>query len=101
MRRSIQFCGWKAKWWKEQIDRRPSISEQLREGLTAYAVQHASTEQRRIIAWSTKWAAIRERAAVVLGAHLVGREDQVTVSELDIELEDEDEDAIPILDDEE
>lgn len=100
MRRAIQFCSWKGKWWKEQSNRRASVSAHLTEGITAYALQHISAEQQRIISWLARWAAIRERAKVVLEGHLVGREDQVTITKLDIELEDDEDMDIPILDDE-
>lgn len=100
MRRSIQFGSWKARWWKEQTDRRTSLPVHLSEGITAYALQHAAAETQRIISWSTRWAAIRERAVLVVGSHLAGKEDQVTVSELSIELDDEDDEDI-ILDDDE
>lgn len=100
MRRSLQFCGWKANWWKVHAERRLSLPAHLHEGILAYALQHASAEQQRLISWSIQWAAIRERAAVVLGAHLVGREDQIIVLDLDIELEDDEEEQTFMLEDE-
>lgn len=98
MRRSIQFCAWKAKWWEDQACRRTDISAPLAEGITAYAAAHASAERRRLIVWSHKWAAIRQRASVVLEGHLMNKEDQVDLTHLDIEIEDEDEDEEGIVD---
>jgi hypothetical protein len=82
MRRALEFCSWKVKWWEQQAHRRTTVLSYLREGLVAYATQNAATERRRLMAWSDAWAPVRQRAAQVLESHLKDREDSAGLTML-------------------
>lgn len=66
MRRSIAFCEWMARWWRDQVAKRMGLNEALAEGIRAYAMEHAEDEQQRAAKWTGMWAAIRARAAITL-----------------------------------
>lgn len=105
MRRAIQFCAWKGNWWEKQAHRRTSISSHLAEGIAAYAAENATAERHRLISWSNSWAAIRQRAALVLETHLKDKEDETDLAvqpvlEVEIEGEDDGEDLIFDFDEE-
>jgi hypothetical protein len=68
MRRVLEFCEWKASWWKEQVERREDLSQHLAEGLRAYAEQQADMERHIKVTWSTKWAPARELAQPIIQA---------------------------------
>ncbi|KAJ7185969.1 hypothetical protein C8R46DRAFT_880838 [Mycena filopes] len=70
MRRVLQFCKWKAKWWDDRKDSRPDASSVLAEGVRAYALEQAARERYWASSWEAKWAAVRARAAVSLSDHL-------------------------------
>lgn len=99
MRRSIEFCMWKARWWRDRLDCRPSTTPHLAEGITAYAAEHAAAEQQRAISWSTHWVAIRQRATMVLEHHLVDQEDPTDFAALEIEVEDDEDKENMLFDD--
>jgi hypothetical protein len=87
MRRALEFCSWKVKWWEQQAHRRTTVPPHLQEGLVAYATENAAAECRRLMTWSNTWAAVRQRAAQVLENHLKDREDAAGLSMLNIEVE--------------
>jgi hypothetical protein len=98
MRRALDFCSWKVKWWEEQAHRRTSVSPHLREGLVAYSIENATTERRRLLSWSNAWAPVRQRAAQVLENHLKDREDAAALTMLDVEVEaDECDDDLAVI----
>jgi hypothetical protein len=97
MRRAIQFCAWKANWWEEQAGRRTLVSAHLAEGIAAYAAENATAERRRLLSWLSHWEAVRQRARLVLENHLSGNEEGGQMGALEIEIEDEDDEA-PIFD---
>lgn len=66
MRRSIEFCRWRARWWTEQIGKRQDVSAPLLDGLTAYVHEQAEAEITRAEQWDEAWKAIRARAKHVL-----------------------------------
>jgi len=91
MRRSLQFCAWKAKWWEEQAVRRTDVPPHLSEGLVAYAAENAAAERRRLATWSNHWAAVRERAGLILENHLKDKEeDTLGVAMLEVEVDPDD-----------
>lgn len=91
MRRSIEFCWWKAKWWVEQGDQHHhQATPHLLEGLKAYASQQANAERQRAVKWERQWHAIRARAQVVVNGQLDSIPDQAPISELIVELEETD-----------
>ncbi|KAF8873403.1 hypothetical protein BD779DRAFT_1392011, partial [Infundibulicybe gibba] len=65
MRRALEFCWWKARWWTAQCDRRHTGDSCMDEGLKAYAMQQAEIERRRGLWWEQQWNAIRVRARIV------------------------------------
>jgi hypothetical protein len=93
MRRATQFYAWKGNWWEKQAHRRTSISSHLAKGIAAYATENATMEQCQLISWSNSWAAIRQRAALVLERHLKDKEDETDLAAqpvLEVEIEGED-----------
>jgi hypothetical protein len=66
MRRALQYCWWKAQWWKQRADTATAQLEYITEGIRAYALEQGNAEQRRAIRWSSRWSAVRERARDVL-----------------------------------
>ncbi|KAJ7660352.1 hypothetical protein DFH06DRAFT_988965 [Mycena polygramma] len=88
MRRTIEFCHWKQRWWLARAETRPDGSAQLQEGVRAYALEQANREERWAVTWSAKWSAVRARAELVLRDHLVNVEDQVLIP-LEVDLEED------------
>ena len=110
MRRSVVYTRWKAGWWTDQADYRPDISDELREGLRAYALQHAAEEADMANRWEAIWQPLRDAAAKFLRSEL---EDSATIQSampapqaprkqafLDINLEEEEDDQEDFDDDE-
>lgn len=87
MRRALDFCSWKVRWWERQAHHRTTVLPHLQEGLVAYAAENAATERRRLMSWSNAWAPVRQRAVHVLENHLKGREDAAALTVLDVEIE--------------
>jgi hypothetical protein len=86
MRRVLEFCRWKAKWWENRRAARTGVPGLLAEGLWAYATEQAVREREWAAQWEGKWAAVRTRAAVALTDELVDVTQAVSV---EVELEDE------------
>lgn len=89
MRRSVAYCRWRASWWAQQSDRLLTVDPHLAEGLIAYATQQMSFENRRAQLWEDKWMAIRSRAQLVWRTQLDGEEQAVQMTELEVDLEEE------------
>ncbi|KAF8870760.1 hypothetical protein BD779DRAFT_1675256 [Infundibulicybe gibba] len=70
MRRALEFCWWKARWWTAQCERRHTGDSCIDEGLKAYAMQQAEIERRRGLWWEQQWNAIRVRARIVIDQEL-------------------------------
>jgi hypothetical protein len=87
MRRALEFCSWKVKWWEQQAHRRSTVHPHIQEGLIAYATENAAAERRRLMSWSNAWAAVRQRAAQVLEKHLKNQEDAAGLTMLEVEVE--------------
>src|SRR5882724_545744 len=66
MRRILQFCDWKAKWWRNQPSLRTPDDNMLSEGLDAYAAQQAAQELDIAQNWEAKWKAVRIRAQPII-----------------------------------
>jgi hypothetical protein len=90
----LQFCEWKAKQWEGMQDSRVctesatkvASTSALQEGLKAYALEHAFTEQWRAKRWEGHWEVLRFRAVEVLEAKLGKVEKDLVLEELPIEL---------------
>lgn len=98
MRRVLEFCTWKETWWLTQAPRREDASDQLEDGLHAYAQEQADQERRICLAWRTKWARARLIANPILDAFwgvdrapsVLDATDETVVIELDINEDDGD-----------
>jgi hypothetical protein len=68
MRRVIQFCDWKAEWWRNQPLQRvlDFTNNILSDGLKAFAEQQAAQEINIAEDWAAKWSAVRIRAAPII-----------------------------------
>lgn len=102
MRRILEFCHWKARWWDQQADRRSNVSPPLQEGLRAYAAEQAAMERMLARSWESKWRAVRERARTTLDRHAADVADEVgeVGPEVEIELDDvEDGNELDFLED--
>ncbi|KAF8181396.1 hypothetical protein K438DRAFT_1601641, partial [Mycena galopus ATCC 62051] len=84
MRRVLEYCAWKVKWWEDRRNSRTGVSAELAEGLQAYATEQAARE--RYWSWQAKWAAVRVRAETVLANNLG---DVAEVVGVEVELEEE------------
>ncbi|KAF8191955.1 hypothetical protein K438DRAFT_1590633 [Mycena galopus ATCC 62051] len=80
------FCAWKARWWEAKVAARPDVAPELAEGLRAYALLQVAREQAWESEWRRKWAAVRERAQMVMRVHVMDMTDLVP---LEVELDDE------------
>ncbi|KAJ7020126.1 hypothetical protein C8F04DRAFT_1275478 [Mycena alexandri] len=76
MRRSVEFCEWKAKWWEERMEVRVDVAPELAEGLNAFALEQIHRERQWAEVWSRKWQPIRLRAALVLRDHVADIDDE-------------------------
>ncbi|KAF7362033.1 CxC2 domain-containing protein [Mycena venus] len=86
MRRVLEFCYWKARWWDERHEACTGVSAELAEGLRAYAMEQAARKRAWAAKWELKWAAAWSRAMMVLRDDLVDVTDVVAV---EVELEEE------------
>lgn len=94
MRRVKEYGKWKAAWWRETIGARSTVSDdlpgapvlvsdELAEGLSAYAEEHAVREMVRLEQLQRAWDQLANQAQNVL--------DKVAgAGSIEIELEEED-----------
>lgn len=66
MRRVLQFCSWKASWWRSRPSGRLTDNNFLKEGLLAYAHEQAAREDEIASRWQAKWVAARAQAAPII-----------------------------------
>ncbi|KAF7298517.1 CxC2 domain-containing protein [Mycena indigotica] len=55
MRRVLQFCAWKANWWRERRDRRQGLPDAIMSGLRAYAYRQAHIQESRHAQFFRNW----------------------------------------------
>ncbi|KAJ7494558.1 hypothetical protein B0H11DRAFT_1716969 [Mycena galericulata] len=94
MRRVLEFCAWKARWWDQRVapargEGRAPITPELAEGLRAYALAQAARERAWGQVWTAKWAAVRARATLVMRDQVQDVTEGVLVP-LEVELDEED-----------
>lgn len=97
MRRVRAYGLWKAGWWTDRMTLRVSqqqstpgmepLSEEVSEGITAYANEHAAREITRVEQLNAAWDGLSTMAEAVLNGSTV-------TGGVDIELEEEEEDPI-------
>lgn len=66
MRRVLVYNNWKAEWWRSQVGFRDDIDEPTKEGLQAYAEEHAMLAIRQAGYFGAKWYAVRLEARVLI-----------------------------------
>ncbi len=66
MRRVLAYKEWHNGWWMSQLSMRTGISEDLQEGLTAYACKHAVWDWSHTSKLETKWHPLRKLAIELL-----------------------------------
>lgn len=86
MRRVLEFCGWKARWWDERVNCGRDVTMELAEGLHTYVLAQAARERKWVTMWREKWAAVHEWVTIVMQDHIV---DAVELVPLEVELDDE------------
>lgn len=86
MRRVIAFGEWKADWWDSQAERRAGVDMILKEGLGAYAAEHAANERAVVVSLELRWADIRERAQLILDSLGPGIGEDLVQSPFDVEV---------------
>jgi hypothetical protein len=91
MRRALESCLWRSRWWQSRAQVSAEWESYLAEGLAAYACEQSLAEKERAIQWSSQWSAVRERARHILATQLSGAETYDWLPELVVELKDDDE----------
>lgn len=66
MRRVLEFGVWKEGWWRDRVSMRVEGDDELMEGLSAYALEHAEDERTFREMLEGKWVGIRHRVQGVL-----------------------------------
>ena len=54
MRRTVEYLGWKARWWSSQVGKR-QVGNELSAGLRAYALRQASQHKTLALKFSNQW----------------------------------------------
>jgi hypothetical protein len=86
MRRVIAFGEWKADWWESQAEQCVDMDAILKEGLRAYAAEHAAKERAVIVSLELRWSDIKERAQLILDSLGPGIAEDVDQAPIDVEL---------------
>ncbi|KAF7367949.1 hypothetical protein MSAN_00860000 [Mycena sanguinolenta] len=79
MRRVLEFCAWKARWWHEWIEARGGPGQ-----------RGDVTGEAWLAAWGAKWEKVRARTQVILRDHLADVTEEVLVP-IEVELDDDEE----------
>lgn len=67
MRRVLEYCGWKADWWKGLAAGAPvADSSAVVEGMNAYAAEQAQREEHMAENFAAKWTVVRENARFLI-----------------------------------
>src|ERR1700720_582923 len=94
MCRVLQFCGWKADWWRNQINLHNlnTMNNFVLNGLKAFAEQQAAQEVHTMMDWAVKWRVVRICAKLIIDSIPDNREVHNGESKIvEIYIEDEDE----------
>lgn len=62
MRRTIEYCRWQSSWWRSQATERTDVPAELKDGIQAYAMEHADLEERFALDLERRWDVVRRRA---------------------------------------
>lgn len=88
MRRVQEYAQWKSGWWTARVGLRTGISDELAEGIRAYAEEHADRELRRAGDLALAWGGLTVLADNVLAKKAI-------VETVEVELEEEEEENSP------
>ena len=68
MRCILQYCNWKAKWWRDRLSLcTPDATDAiLSEGLKAFSEQQAAQELDMAQDWRGKWRAVRTHTQPII-----------------------------------
>ena len=70
MRRSVEFCRWKSRWWRDLAqDAYPRVTSEIREGARAYAFSHENAEAQLADRWYQKWDPLIVKADEFIQEH--------------------------------
>lgn len=56
MARTLRYLEWKSEWWIEKVQERGSVSEDLKEGLRAYALEQSGLQLSLRVTFKKLWA---------------------------------------------
>lgn len=87
MRRALEYCWWRARWWVGQGNKRHTFNKSLDEGLRAFTLQQAESERQRAFQWERQWHAVRAHASAIIINHLESRDSAIcSIPDLVVEL---------------
>ena len=69
MRRAIATTCWIASQWDTRAKLQGDVSEELADGLSAYAYEHAELERMMASLWEKKWHLVRQVAKRCISDH--------------------------------
>ena len=69
MRRAIATTCWIASQWEIRAKLRRDVSDELEDGLAAYAYEHADLERTMASRWEKKWHTVRQVARKCISDH--------------------------------
>lgn len=69
MRRAAVTTVWIASQWEARATLRDDVSEELADGLAAYAHEHAALERAMAARWEKKWNLVRQVARRCISDH--------------------------------
>ncbi|KAF8174535.1 hypothetical protein K438DRAFT_1908885 [Mycena galopus ATCC 62051] len=71
MRRTVEYGYWAAKEWRGRAEKRAvTVSQELQEGLSAYAREHERREIQTCEGLMAKWAGIREKGRAYISGEI-------------------------------
>ncbi|KAJ7096175.1 hypothetical protein C8R44DRAFT_644543, partial [Mycena epipterygia] len=92
MRRTIEFGYWSAGEWQARATARTGVSDELQEGLGAYAAEQVQRERSTCLELQKKWVAIRRKGQAYLAREaLLTGEDVIPLDEEETNEEEVDE----------
>jgi hypothetical protein len=101
MRRTVEYGNWAAREWMGRAGKHVgTVSEELQEGLSAYACEHEHREIRTCEELTVKWAGIQEKGRAYIAGEIGPGVEVVVALEDDEGAVDEEEEGSPDYEDE-
>ncbi|KAJ7780810.1 hypothetical protein DFH07DRAFT_950031 [Mycena maculata] len=80
MCRVLRYLGWQSQWWRDHVDERSDVSQEVAAGIRAYALKQADLHDRLAAFFEKKW-----RVSILDAArHLVAVENMAEVEVPDL-----------------